>query len=241
MTSNLIYDRTKIWEFIQTVLESLTDFQTYLILGIARKKYEPTLVKSSQIVLARDIIKTHETEVIEKIVRMGNALRENYFKNEPVPDHAKAMYICTNPSDTFKAYHEFSKKINQYYYDFIKQRTLDKTSMKSLDRVWFGCLQASATKGRYLIIDVDDLNMKHLQFVIKDIKDEWIRWITRTRGGYHVFVERNDKTAKLIYMNIQKIANVEITRHGLTPICGTFQGGQKVHRVELKTVRNYSD
>lgn len=229
----MIVDKSEVLGFFQTVLEPLADFQTYLMLCIARKKYEPTLVKSSQIVLAREVIKTTPVEPLEKLIRMSNSLKESYFRNEIVPDHAKVIYICINPTDTFKAYHEFTKKVNQYYYDFIKNCSLDKTPMKSLDRVWWGCLMASATKGRYFIIDVDDVNLEHLDFVREKLDDDWIKWITRTRGGYHIIVERNEKSAKAIYTEISKIANVEITRHGITPIVGTLQGGHHVKEFPL--------
>lgn len=227
----MIYDLSEVLGFFQKILEPLADFQTYLMLAIARKKYEPTLVKSSQIVLGRHIIKTVPVEPMEKLIKLSNSLKETYFKNEKVPDHAKAIYICINPTDTIKAYHEFLKKTNQYIHDFLKNPELDKTPMKSLDRVWFGCLQASATRGRYLIIDLD--NKEQFKDIFDQLEQSWIKSITETRGGYHFILERNEKSAKKVFMEVQKIENVEITRHGITPIVGTLQGGFKVRDVDF--------
>jgi hypothetical protein len=226
----MLKNKDNAYTFFYEVLEPLANFQTYLMLCIARKKYEPTLVKSSQIVLARDIIKTVPVEPLEKLIKMKNAVQEVYFRNDLVPDHAKAFYICTNPTDTFKAYTEFQKKVNQYYHDFIKSPTLDKTPMKSLDRVWFGCLQASATKGRYLIIDLD--NPEGFDSVYEELEVPWIKAITRTRGGYHFIVERAP-AAKKIFKEITNLPDVEIVRHGITPIPGTIQGGHEVKEIYL--------
>lgn len=228
---NLIYDKAAVWGFFQKMLETLPHHMVYLMLGIARKKYEPTLVKSSQIVLDRKILKTTQQEALEKVIVMDNALRENYFKNEEVPKNAKAIYVTVTPCDAMKAWFELMKTGNQYLHDFIANPDLTKTPMRSIDNKWFGALQATGTKGRYLVIDLD--NKEGFDSVLEKLDLKKVRHITETRGGYHFFVERDSDTSKQVFTEVKFLPDVEITRHGMTPIVGTLQGGFEVKEVEL--------
>lgn len=55
-----------------------------------------------------------------------------------------------------------------------------------------------------------------------------IKWISETHGGYHVIVERNDESGKIIYNDIRGMPNVEILKEPMTPIPGVLQGNFEV-------------
>ena len=52
-----------------------------------------------------------------------------------------------------------------------------------------------------------------------------IKFVSETHGGYHVIVNRNKETGKIIHLHIKDMPCVEIMRDPMTVIPGTIQGG----------------
>ncbi|OLS27105.1 MAG: hypothetical protein HeimC3_05720 [Candidatus Heimdallarchaeota archaeon LC_3] len=66
--------------------------------------------------------------------------------------------------------------------------------------------------------------------VIGELDRDWIKWITETRGGFHIILERNEQSAKKGFFDMK---GIEIARNSMTLIPGTIQGGFKTKKILL--------
>ena len=223
----LIKDENEIRIFIENVLPPLEHDEVYIVVLTARKKYCPT-ISSSMEVVARDIIKTNDTDkIIRKLKKLSIVEGLYTDKNgEIIPNDAFVLYILLDPRSMLKAYKEFNKDINEWIYShLVGEKNLQ--FYRDIDIKLFSAIHRSPSKKNYFIIDIDKKDETLLNIIVEKLNS--IKWVTETRGGYHILVDRCD--GEMVYKISQmKLSDVEIKKEIMTPIPGTLQGGFLVHR-----------
>lgn len=254
---SLIKNEEETKHFIETVLQPLKNDEVYIVILTARKKYCPTISSSLEVV-SRDIIRNNDTNKIMRKLKKMSIVEGLYTdKNEDIiPNEAFTLYILPEPRSMLKAYNEFNKDINQWNYEnLIKSNIVEDSNLelyRKLDLKLFSAIHRSKSKSKYFIIDIDKKDETLLNNILyfikaKENKEDLgielqigylytsnIAWISETRGGYHVILNRNDETGKIIHeiMN-RKMEFVEFRKETMTPIPGTLQGGFVVKEYKL--------
>ncbi len=234
---SLIKNEEETKHFIEKVLQPLNNDEVYIVVLNARKKYCPT-ISSSMEVVSRDIIRNNDTNKIMRKLKKMSIVEGLYTdKNEDIiPNEAFALYILPEPRSMLKAYMEFTKNINEWNYEnLIKSNIIEGSNLelyRKLDLKLFSAIHKSRSRSKYFIIDIDKkdkdllenvLNFMHIQ-TIDPYKN--IQFISETRGGYHVILNRNEETGKAIHeITKRKFEFVEFRKETMTPIVGCSQGG----------------
>jgi hypothetical protein len=237
----MIYNEKLTRDFIETVLRPLENDEVYLLLLGARKKYCETLSRSQEI-LNRTIIRNNEVNsIINKINRM--MCFNNYYidkkTNEKIPSEAFVCYITINSNSTLKAYINFVNEMNNLMYGIIKNKNEDSYDdlylFRKIDIKLFSSIHKSWSKKYYVIVDIDKKDDDILENVI-DLLGENVKWVSETRGGYHVIVDKNKTSGKIIHtdlVNCEYSNQIEILKNAMTPVPGTMQGGFEVKKVRF--------
>lgn len=245
MEYNLIKDESETRKFIETVLQPLHNDEVYIVVLTARKKYCPTISSSLEVV-TRDILRSNDiNKIMRKFKKMGVVDGLYVDKNNDIiPVEALSLYILPEPRSMLKAYASFTESINKWNYEnLVKSNTVENINLelyRRLDMKLFSAIHKSRSRSCYFIIDVDKKVESLLENILNLLKDEiennslkppmtvddLVRWITITRGGFHIILDRNEITGKFIHrlMNM-KIPFVEFRKETMTPVPGTLQGG----------------
>jgi len=250
MISDLIKDEDETRKFLNKVLLPLENDEVYIIVLTARKKYCPTISSSLEVV-SRDIIRNNDIDRIIRKIRRMSIVEGIYVDkdNNTIPIEAFSMYILPEPRSTIKAYMTFTQDINKWNYEnLMKCNIVEDANLglyRKLDIKLFSAIHKSRSRSDYFIIDIDKKDEKLLEYIIQLLEIELvelekenilqssirrfnglIKWISETRGGYHVILNRNETTGKFIHklMN-QKIPDVEFRKETMTPVVGMLQGG----------------
>jgi len=259
---SLIKDEEETKRFIEKVLQPLKNDEVYITVLTARKKYCPT-ISSSMEVVTRDIIRNNDTnKILRKLKKMSIVEGLYTDKNEDIiPNEAFALYILPEPRSMLKAYNEFTKNINEWNYEnLVKSNIVEGANLelyRKLDLKLFSSIHKSKSKSKYFIIDIDKKDETLLNNTLDRIKMgdlskdlgsslQWqhpsiesISWISETRGGWHIILNRNEMTGKFIhelqtkYSYLLKDSEVEIRKETMTPVVGTSQGGFVVKEYRL--------
>lgn len=245
MSDTLFKNEEESKKFIKKVLQSLNNDEVYIMVLTARKKYCSTISSSLEVV-NRDIIRNNDTnKIIKKLKKMSIVEGLYTDKNEDIiPIEAFALYILPEPRSMLKAYMEFTKNINEWNYEnLIKSNVVEDSNLelyRKLDLKLFSAIHRSKSKSKYFIIDIDKKDetlLKNILYFIKNKKFEHpenIQWISETRGGYHVILNRNDETGKIIHEIMKrKMEFVEFRKETMTPVVGCSQGGFVVKEYKL--------
>ncbi len=248
---SLIKNEEETKHFIEKVLQPLNNDEVYIVVLTARKKYCPTISSSLEVV-SRDIIRNNDTNKIMRKLKKMSIVEGLYTdKNEDIiPNEAFALYILPEPRSMLKAYMEFTKNINEWNYEnLVKSNTVEDSNLelyRKLDLKLFSAIHKSRSRSKYFIIDIDKKDetlLKNIVYFVK--KDEHkedlgipyisnIAWISETRGGYHVILNRNEETGKAIHEIMKrKFEFVEFRKETMTPIIGCSQGGFIVKEYKL--------
>lgn len=236
-------DETK--KFIEKVLQPLEDDEVYITVLTARKKYCSN-ISSSMEVVTRDIIRNNDTNKILRKLRKMSVV-ENLYTNKNgdiIPIEAFALYILPEPRSMLKAYNEFAKVVNEWSYNNLVGDNKDLELYRRLDVKLFSSIHKSKSKSNYFILDVDKKDEILLTSILKIMKDncienESIRYITETRGGYHIILDRNETTGKFIhhfknsYTYLFQENVIEFRKDMMTPISGLLQGGFVVKEYKI--------
>lgn len=255
MVSDLIKDETITRKFLNTVLKPLKNDEVYVTLIAARKKYCPTM--SSMEVVSRDIIRNNDTDKIVRKLKKLSIVEGIYVdkNNNIIPIEAFALYILPEPRSTLKAYNSFIEDINKWNYEnLVKSNTSEETNLelyRKLDLKLFSNIHKSTSRSIYFIIDIDRKDQALLNYILNIIKDEElnnktkfhitesISWISETRGGFHIILNRNEITGKAVHtIKMKNIQYVKFRKETMTPIPGTLQGGFVVKDVDLNVYKN---
>ncbi len=240
-TYNLIKNEDETKHFIEKVLQPLNNDEVYIVVLTARKKYCPTISSSLEVV-SRDIIRNNDTNKIMRKLRKMSIVEGLYTdKNEDIiPNEAFALYVLPEPRSMLKAYNEFNIIINKWLFEDLTCEIKHLELYRKLDIKLFSSIHKSKSKSNYFIIDIDkkDENLlKNILYVIPSKEFDYnnnIQWISETRGGWHIILNRNNETGKFIHELMNKhIPDVEFRKETMTPIVGCSQGGFVVKEYEL--------
>lgn len=229
---SLIYDENEVKEFIDKVLMPLEDDEVYLLLLVARKKWCKSISRSEE-VLSRDIIRENELEKpFKKIKKMayidGMYLDRNTLKEIDIG--CQSLYMVLDPRSTLKAYSEFISDINKWVYESFKGTSKNLELYRKLDLKLFSAIHKNRSRSLYKVIDIDKKDETILANILALLKGH-VKCISETHGGYHIIVNRNAESSRIIYLEItDKKENVEILNDPITVIPGTLQGGFRVKR-----------
>ena len=250
---SLIKDEEETKRFVEKVLQPLKNDEVYITVLTARKKYCPT-ISSSMEVVSRDIIRNNDTnKILRKLKKMSIVEGLYIDKNEDIiPNEAFALYILPEPRSMLKAYKEFNININEWMCQDLLSEHKDLELYRKLDLKLFSAIHRSRSKAKYFIIDIDkkdEMLLKNILDLIKmgDLsKDlystlQWqyptiesIVWISETRGGWHIILNRNDETGKIVHEIMErKFSDVEFRKETMTPTPGLLQGGFLVKEYKI--------
>lgn len=226
---DLIYDVEEIKDFLNKVMPPLEDDEVFILLLNTRKKYCPGELSKSEEVLGRDLIRDNDIDkTIRKIKRISCTDGVYVDKNtsRPVPSSCMALYLLLDPRSTLKGYSEFVYDINKWTYESFKGE-LNLELYRRMDIKLFSAIHKNRSRPLYWVIDIDKKDEDILDKVTS-LLDGNIRHIMETHGGYHVTVDKNKVTGKIIYEDIRGLEYVEILKEPMNPIPGTRQGGFEV-------------
>ncbi len=239
--NTLLYNENITQMFLNCFFDDIRDDEVIMLILFARKKYCSDVV-SDEYIYYRDIvipdiknnIKFPEI-ILRKIIRTS-FISDNYIDRKTekkIPFNAFVYYIDLNPKSMMKAFCVFDKEGLDLLYritrnpDEIKQVTKLKSKFMS-------AIHRSNSRKKYFIIDIDTKNRDVLDQCIDAVNENYV-WISNTRGGYHIILEKNKENGKLVYENIVAVnkrlsekspfKDVEIKNEAMTPIPGTIQGG----------------
>lgn len=240
---SLIKDEEETKRFIEKVLQPLNNDEVYIIVLTARKKYCSTISSSLEVV-ARDIIRNNDTNKIMRKLKKMSLVEGLYTdKNEDIiPNEAFALYILPEPRSMIKAYKEFNININEWMCQDLLSEEKNLELYRKLDLKLFSAIHRSKSKSKYFILDIDKKDetlLKNILYFIhsKEFNNDnlqHIQWISETRGGWHIILNRNDETGKIIHEIMQrKMEFVEFRKESMTPVAGCSQGGFVVKEYKL--------
>ena len=226
---SLIYDEDEIRRFISEVIKPLEDDEVYILLLTARKKYSDSMTTSQEVV-HRDVIRNNDlNKMLRKIRRIANVRGIYTDKNtgmEVEPD-AFVLYFLTDPRSMLKGYEAFTSDINKWIYDSLKGECKNLDYYRNLDVKLFSAIHRSRSRSSYFIVDIDIKDKDVLDEIVALLQGE-IKWISETRGGYHLIVDKNKNSGTIMHTKIRGMEYVEILKEPMTAIPGTLQGGFEV-------------
>mgnify|MGYP000571889352 CR=1 FL=1 len=233
--STLLKDEELLKSFCDRVLPELKDDEVLLSVLIARKKYGA--FSKSERVLDRVILKDSSPDYVLRKIRKLSFVESCYYDSKAereVSSDVMVIYIDVQPKSFLRAFSILSREVGEWTYQAIVSEDFDRGVFKRLDSKLFSALARSTSRQPYYLLDIDSKDSKTLREVV-DLLGEEVVWISETRGGYHVIVNRSKEMGSLIYSRLSTRKEIEIsTKQGLTPAPGTLQGGFLVRRVELK-------
>jgi len=227
---NLIYDVNEIEDFISKVLAPLEDDEVYILLLNTRKKYCQEELSRSEEVLGRELIRDND---IQKILRKINKISctsgvyvdRNTLK--PVDSKCMVLYILLDPRSALKGHGEFISDINKWIYESFKGES-NLEFYRRIDTKLFSAIHKSRSRPLYRVIDIDKKDEDILDKVTSLLEGN-IKHIMETHGGYHITVDKNNETGRIIYEKIHgHMKYIEILDEPMNPIPGTLQGGFEV-------------
>ncbi len=241
---NLLVNEKSARIFLEELLPELKNDEVFIIVIFSRKKYNK--ISTDEWMFSRKIIKEKNIDqIINKIKRMG-IFSDNFidFKtNEIIPIDAFVCYIDLAPKSTLKAFNIFTKKMDEWLYQIVKENFMvDK--FKKIQNILMSSVHKANSYKPYIIIDIDKKDDKEiLSYVLGKLNNNY-KWITETRGGYHIIIDKTKDICKIIYNEIIKpkkesifysyLDFIEIKSKTLmTPIVGTLQGGFEVKKYKI--------
>jgi len=232
--NGLIYSENLLWQFVEEVLVDLQEDEVYIAMLAARKKYGE--VSTSQEMLDTLIMKDNSPEYIlrkmRKFAHVSYVYRDKKTENY-IPPTAMVIYIDLSPKSTIKAYNIlFNEYINELY-NYTQNSDYPVENFRRINSRMFSAIARATSYKPYYIVDIDNKDEDLLQKVY-DMLDIHVAWISETRGGYHLIVERNQNAGKILHTEIIDMTNVEVqSKQAMTPLPGTLQGSFPVKRIEL--------
>lgn len=238
MTYNLIHDPEQIKRFASIFIP----YQEHLSLVfslIARRKYAPKLPNDKYQLYQGFISGNGNRDIVPDIFYRSIMKLECKFgayvdsQNNPIPDHAMALYCIIEPVNPLKA---MSATLNELINDDV--RNSNAYDLYRNRMIKFG---APNTKN-YKQLDIDTKKKEQLELakqIIKETKIEPLLTV-ETKNGFHVLYVHSNKidgkklhefklstTFKKPNVNGELITDYwfSISSHPMTVIPGTYHGG----------------
>lgn len=176
---------------IKARMEQVMDFQdneVYILIVLARKKYNPDFKKSSRAVMREILTKDNYEVKLQKCL----ALMLNYQgETENLSPEDMNLYLQVNPRNVKKGLRALKIHMAEWEYDN------DYSFCYHMNAKWTSCLQKSAARSRkrLFIVDVDTKDESTLQTCYEaigksldakyDSVDDPV-FTVETRNGYHL-------------------------------------------------------
>lgn len=219
-------------------LVPLVEDEVRLVIGGARKKYEPLLPRSYEAIVKKVIRNDDVERFVDKIISVVAQLMViTDDELQYIPFHSTVVYMVLNPRSMVKAFNSFSKVATETVISQMRTlmngKELDIRALKKFDRMFLSELHKSNGRNIYGLVDID-FDTGGSEKIANDIADaigeENIAWMTRTRNGIHIvyFTRANKTVYKDLIPVYHKNAGVEFKKNAMTPVWGTFQGGRLV-------------
>ena len=160
--------------------------RVYLLMAIARKRENPQLNSSSEVVF-REVLK-HEKDVRRKYDKLACSV-ENYTDDAGNPLTFR-LYLTVNARNTLKAYFNFLDRLNGWAKDMVYGDDAVDRKLKRIDNYWKSELQRDSSKddSRFLIdVDTKDIDAGDLKQRLSTYTD--VVALRETPNGYHVITE----------------------------------------------------
>ncbi len=173
-------------EFLKNYCQFNTDFDCYVIMGIARKKDNVNITNSGEVVF-REVIKSVDN--IEK--KYSKLLTQCKTYVTPEGEHLNFYIYCSaSTRDSRKGYFAFRKRL-QLYEEEMMLGIPHHNELKRLDSFWLSALmtkQGRAKVGKMFMLDIDTKDRNKIQ-QISDImnKCSFILELYKreTKNGWH--------------------------------------------------------
>lgn len=159
------------------------DNRVYLLMAIARKKENPDITSSSEIVF-REVVKD-EKDIERKIEKLRNAC-ENYGDAEKF-----RLYYSANARNTLDAYFNFRIVMNSWAEKKLNgQKDIDR-KFKRIDSHWKSELQKPGSRDESnFIYDLDSKSMESREVLLEELeKHTEVKKRVSTPNGHHFIVE----------------------------------------------------
>lgn len=228
--TDLLYNIEEVKDYAKRILMKLEDDEVYILLLSTRKKYCPVELSKSEEVIGRELISYNDLDKITRKIRKVTRIEGIYTDShtlEDIPIQCFALYCLIDPRSTLKGYGEFISNINKWIYESFKGES-NLELYRRIDSKLFSAIHRSRSRSLYRVIDIDKKDDNILDRVTSLLEGN-IRHIMETHGGYHITVDKNNETGRIIYEKISgHIENIEVLDEPMNPIPGTIQGGFKV-------------
>ena len=246
MTDNLLIDEIMLRSFCESVLHSLMDDEVYIVMLAARKKYDDTLRRSTEMLdtlILRDNSSDYIYRKLKKFLYVGEH-DDIYYDNTAesnIPSKSMVAYIDIAPKSTIKAFIKFTKdyldRIYELHTNSIFGNSINVNNyrvFKKFTTNFFSCLAQSTSQRNHIIVDIDKKDKRLLKSTLNKIynqfpKEEhnYIQWVSETRGGYHIILEYTKPLSEFLHKTIKPSSKyIEVNnKNTMTPIPGTLQGG----------------
>lgn len=194
--------------------------RVYLLMAIARKKENPEITSSGEIVF-REVVK-EEKDIDRKISKLRNAC------NDYGGAHKFRLYYSVNARNTVKAYFRYRERMNSWIERKMNGETDMDDKFKRLDSHWKSELQTPHSRDEtYFLYDLDTKSKEARDKLLKNLrKHTAVILDSETPNGYHFVVEAfnhnkmpefdfalermNDRMFFLEYINQSDDTNINI-------------------------------
>jgi hypothetical protein len=183
-------------EELKSLCEFEGDNECYVLIAIARKKYNPEI--KSEAAVFREVVKRPED--IERKYKKLRILVRNFEHSNIRPEDFN-LYVTANPRCCAKAYKMLKQRFAQWDYEGLYPH------IKKITGEWFSCLQTPECRARkrFFVLDIDTKDHDFLDKVAKALMDDGINIVDfltiPTRSGIHMLVEPG------ALVNVRKLAS----------------------------------
>lgn len=229
---SILVDIDEAKNFIDTLHPELNDNEVLLFLLDARKKYFPEITSKDRMI-QRKVLK--KKEYTDRLLYEICSVEDRYmYEGGFIPKEAFVLYMVLNPCDIIKAYFKLQEDMNQLLYQVMKRDENALYNFKKVHVHWFSALHRSRAKLKYWLIDIDEKDEELLKYVLQFGFE--VKWISETRGGYHIIIPVNDENGKILFRDkvLSKLEKVELKKNAMTPVVGTMQGGVLVRKYKRR-------
>jgi len=260
----LIYDERELKWFYDVVVAELKQNESHFLSLSARNKYltDDEKVKyglGRTEMFSRSLVRTNDWNKFLSTIRKYEVNEGAYLTKDgknTIPSKCIVCYFNINPSDSIKAYREFSKVMGDYQFELM-QCSVNKTSMDNIlfrinkqQTLLMNCYQKATGIRHWLDFDFDVPKdfLLYIKKIVNEVKYHKGRaYIIDTKSGYHLLVSKDTEFDKFFnpktivdvamqdvkdFLNGRKdlINKVEIihNKNAMVPLPGTYQAGYEV-------------
>jgi len=159
------------------------DNRVYLLMAIARKKENPDITSSGEIVF-REVVK-NEKDIERKITKLQNA-RKRYGEAEKF-----RLYYSANARNTLDAYFRYRERMNGWIEKKMNGQADINQKLKRLDSHWKSELQKPHSRDEtFFLYDLDTKDETARNELVENLEEYTeIKLHVPTPNGHHYIVE----------------------------------------------------